>query len=882
MEASAGLGQAISKERRKVLVVDDEPQMLVALEDLLGDSYEVLKAGSPEMALTVLEQRPDVAVVVSDQRMPGMTGDELLARLAEWSDATRVMVTGYADLAAVIRAVNNGKIFAYVTKPWDSLALLQTIQKSVEHFELLRELARERKLLDDLMNNTPDSIYFKSPELRFQRVNRACAKRLALSSPELAVGRGLVELGTASELAADLERAESEVLSNGFATEHLLRAQSGTEGARYYATTLAPVRDPSGAMQGLVGISRDVTAREEAQQALRRLTHVRTVLGAVNAAIVRIKDRDTLMRESCRIAVEEGGFLVGSILLLDSERRLVTSAACHGIVGELEALFGGAMFTEDDGWNAAAVAVNRRASIVNDLDALDGTVFARALAQNGARAVGLFPLGAGERVSGVFVLVAAQPDFFDGEEVHLLSELGDNIASALDHIEKSARLDFLAYYDELTGLPKRNLLLDRLHQLLHGRSAADGPVTLVLLDVSRFRRVNDTLGRTGGDELLVQIGKRLSQVLGERDTLARFDTNAFALLLATPGEETALADFIEKQVMGCLNPSFTVRDTELRIAVRVGAAGFPTDATDAEGLVRNAEAALSDARLKGHRYLFYAPSMNARLGEKLTLETKLRRALEEEQFLLHYQPKVELKSGRVVGLEALIRWKDPDRGLVSPAQFIPVLEETGLILDVGKWVLEAACAQYAAWREQGLPAPRIAANVSGIQVAQRAFVQQVEAALAKHPGAEGGLELELTESVLVEDLAGNIEKMKALKERGVSIAVDDFGTGYSSLGYLSRLPIDALKIDRSFIVRMTNDAQDMTIVTTIISLARSLELKVIAEGVETAEQARLLTLVRCDQIQGYLIAKPQPAVEVVSHFGAKLRTWPPTRNAPTT
>jgi diguanylate cyclase (GGDEF)-like protein len=398
---------------------------------------------------------------------------------------------------------------------------------------------------------------------------------------------------------------------------------------------------------------------------------------------------------------------------------------------------------------------------------------------------------------------------------------------------------------------------------------------VLLVDVSRFRQVNDTLGRSAGDELLVQIAARLTGVLRERDTLARFDSNAFALVLTEPGDEPELALFIERDILASLTPPFMVRDTELRIAARVGVALFPSDATDAEGLVRNAEAALANARAKAQPYLFYAPSMNARLGEKLSLETRLRRALGEEQFLLHYQPKVELKTGAIVGLEALIRWKDPERGLVPPAEFIPVLEDTGLILDVGAWVLDRAAAQYASWVREGLAPPRIAVNVSALQLSQRRFVRTVEQMLERHPSARGGIDLELTESVLMEDLAGNIDKMRAVKQQGVCIAVDDFGTGYSSLGYLSRLPIDALKVDRSFVIRMVDDPQDMTIVTTIISLAHSLDLKVIAEGVETADQARLLKLVKCDQIQGYLVGRPQPSELVATHFGAQKPSRPP-------
>jgi EAL domain-containing protein (putative c-di-GMP-specific phosphodiesterase class I) len=274
--------------------------------------------------------------------------------------------------------------------------------------------------------------------------------------------------------------------------------------------------------------------------------------------------------------------------------------------------------------------------------------------------------------------------------------------------------------------------------------------------------------------------------------------------------------------------------------------------------------------------MFYAPTMNARVAEKLTLETKLRRAIEREEFLLFYQPKVAFKTGHVVGLEALIRWRDPEAGLVPPGQFIPVLEDTGLIVEVGKWVLSEAARQHAAWVDDGVRPPRIAVNVSALQLAQKDFLQTLDATILRYPKAAEGVDLEITESVFVDNLTGNAEKLRAARERGLRVAIDDFGTGYSSLGYLSRLPIDSLKIDRSFVIRMVEDPQDTAIVTTIIALAHALDLKVVAEGVETAQQAQLLRLLKCDEAQGYLAARPQPAADVVGILSAKLLNVGPT------
>ncbi len=856
--------------KRRVLVVDDEPQVLVALQDVLADDYAILTATTPYAALRVLEAEKDVAVLLSDHRMPGMTGDELLARSADMSDATRVMVTGYSELSAVIRAVNNGRIFAYVTKPWNGAELQMTVKKSVEHFDLLRNLAHERQLLEDLMNNVPDAIYFKDRELRFQRINHVLASRIALMDAAEAIGRRLSELGVDPEVAVRAEREEERVLAEASDAAVFLGTLDGPDGRRFFSTTVAPVRTPGGSVQGLVGISRDVTDKEKTERALRRLTHVRTMLGAVNAAIVRIKDRETLLRESCRIAVEDGGLMAATILLLDRDRGMLKSVVSSG-ADELATSFVNAWtgVATGDAWSQTTIARSLKPTVINELRVSDARSWTEEIRERGGRSIGLFPLLSDERIVGVFAMVSAQPHFFDSEEERLLSELTDNIAFALDHLEKRALLDFLAYYDELTNLPKRELLIDRLHQLLSGRTPPADGVALVLLDLSRFRHVNETLGRSGGDELLVQISRRLAAVVGEGDTLARYDGNAFAFLLTSAGDDAALSSWLQSTVLAAIAAPVTVRSTELRVTVRIGVARAPQDSGDADSLVRCAETALAGARAASTNCVFYDPSMNARRGDKLTLEMRLRRALEREQFVIHYQPKLDLKTGRIVGLEALVRWQDPERGLVSPAQFIPILEETGLILEVGSWILDRAAGEYAAWVGEGLSPPRVAVNVSAIQLAQRTFCRTLEDVLQRHPRARNGVDLELTESVLIDDLTGNIAKLKTVKEQGVHVAIDDFGTGYSSLGYLSRLPIDALKIDRSFITRMTDDAQDMTIVTTIISLARSLDLQVIAEGVETAEQAHLLRLVRCDQIQGYLVSKPEPAGKIRSLFAPR-------------
>jgi diguanylate cyclase len=297
---------------------------------------------------------------------------------------------------------------------------------------------------------------------------------------------------------------------------------------------------------------------------------------------------------------------------------------------------------------------------------------------------------------------------------------------------------------------------------------------------------------------------------------------------------------------------------EVRVSATAGMALFPGDGADAEALFRNAEAALKKAKSSGDRYMFYTTEMNAQAGRQLALETRLRASVANETFQIEYQPKIDLLTGHVSGVEALMRWTDVENGPVPPSQFIPILERTGLIVPAGRWIIRQALLDSRQWHAQGLHAQHVAVNVSAIQLRRPDFVEMVAAAVQESGVEFSHLELEVTESLIMDDIADNIRKLRALREMGVSIAVDDFGTGYSSLGYLTKLPITSLKIDRSFIVTMVDNADSMTIVSTIISLAHSLNLKVVAEGVDSEEQRKFLRLLKCDEIQGYLISKPVP------------------------
>lgn len=860
-----------------ILVVDDEPQVLVALEDMLSDHFVVHTANSPERALELASTRRELAVVISDQRMPRMTGDQLFQRLSRDSQAQRILVTGFADLTAVIRAVNEGRIFAYITKPWDPDDLQQKVQRAAEHFRLAMELAHERQLLNDLMENMPDGIYFKDLDLRFIKANAPVASMLNPGvEPAELVGQRLSDLSKSPRAALKVEAEEQRILREGGQLVDVIRAYGKDTSRQWFSETKAPVRGPSGTVIGLVGISRNVTdriqaenARELQQQRIARLTRIHAVLSGVNSAIVRIQERDQLLGEVCGIAVREGRLSVATITAFDeasSSFRVVASTTI-----EQSPDWGPVSGPEPEPSPDLMLQVVRtRAPVVlNNTANTAGVSLAPGLGAHEQRAVAAFPLFASGQLAYVFALSSSQTGFFDNDEVHLLTDLADNISFALSHFAAKDRLDFLAYYDELTGLPNRALLFDRLTQHLATSRSMKRKLALLLLDIDRFRQINETLGRSGGDALLKLVASRLKQGIGEQGSLARVDGNRFAMLMPVVDDEADIGSLVESLLSTILNVSFEIGETEVLISGRFGISLYPADGNDAEALLYNAEAALKTAKSQGRRYAFYAPSMNDQVAKKLTLETRLRRALENQEFVLHYQPKIGLRHGTLTGLEALIRWQHPDDGLVPPGVFIPILEETGLIVDVGRWVLLAAAAQHDAWTSAGLRPPRIAVNVSALQLGQPDFLETLEYVTQRYPAAVRELDLEITESVFVDDLIGNVSKLEAARERGLQVAIDDFGTGYSSLGYLSRLPIDILKIDRSFVARMTQDPQDMALVTTMISLAHSLECKVVAEGVEQPEQAQLLHLLRCEQVQGWLTGKPMVADHVAARFGTK-------------
>ncbi len=740
------------------------------------------------------------------------------------------------------------------------LGMVQDITERKRAEEALRDAEQRYR---SIFENTLEGIFESTSEGRYLSCNPAAARILGYESERDLIS-SVTDIGSQVYVRFDDRRKviallESEGYVHGFETEFYRKDRQKI----WIAFSVQRVVDKDGGSHFL-GLMQDVTDRRAQQRRIERLTRVYAVLSGINSLIVRVKDRDELFRGACRIAVEAGGFRLAWAGLVDRAAAKVQPIAWRGAGEgyiELMPLNLGDNGAEASGLVTHAVA-NRKAMISDDMTQDPRIMLKKEAFERGLHSLAVLPLLADGEAVGILALYASEIGFFDAEEMRLLTELAGDISFALDHIEKAGRLDYLAYFDQLTGLANRNLFVERLDQYVQGAGPTGGKVALVLVDVERLRMINESLGRRAGDALLVQVAKRLA--LGaDPAEIARIGADQFAVVLREVKGRSEVVRRISKLWHGLLGEPFEADGTELRIAMKAGVALFPHDGADAGTLLRNSEAALRVAKKTGERHVFHVREMTAQAAVNLTLENRLRQALEKEEFVLHYQPKVELEAQRIVGVEALIRWQSPELGLVPPMKFIPLLEETGLILEVGSWALQRAAADHRGWVEQGLQAPRIAVNVSAIQLRQRDFVGAVERAIVGGV-APTAIDLEITESLVMEDIEGNIRKLKEVRALGLSLAIDDFGTGYSSLAYLAKLPVQTLKIDRSFIIAMLDDADTMTLVQTIISLAHSLRLGVVAEGVETEEQAKMLRLLRCDQMQGYLFSRPVPVGALTS------------------
>jgi len=857
----------------RVLLLEDMPaDAELTLRELRKAQFDVVSQRVDTRAAferALKEFRPDL--ILSDFSLPdsfdGLAALEL-ARSA-LPDIPYIFVSGTIGEDRAVEAMKRGAT-DYVLK--DRLnRVIPVIRRALEECRerearrsAERELGETRSRLDSIVASLSDAVWSVSVEpLRGLFLSRAF---------EAIWGRSMSEFYTDPNVwlqsvhPDDRERVTETWRQSlgGAPFDVMYRIVRGDGETRWIHDRGTPIRDAAGKMARIDGIARDITGQKQQELRILRLSRMHAMLSAINTALVRATDRDSLFRDACRIAVGHGGFALAWIGVLDAKTQEARPVAWEGSPADfVERLRPSIRAELPTGRGTTGTALReRKALFVNDV-ASDPRVTGAVLhAEHGFRALAVLPLVVEAAAYGVMKLYSADGGVFDQEEIKLLEEMAGDISFALDHIAKSERLDYLAYYDGLTGLPNRNLFHEQVVQLSHSLAPDEQGLAVVMLDPERFRNVNETLGMATGDALLRALAERLNAAVGEPGTVARISADRFAVALVPMQGATEIAHVLEQRIFAALSEPFQISGRELHVPVKAGVAVYPGDGREPGTLLLHAESALTRAKQSGERYVFYAPQMNARVAERLKIENELRRAVLEEQFVLHYQPRIEFATGLISGFEALLRWMHPERGLVPPGEFISVLEDTGLILEVGRWALARAARDHAAWRAAGLKAPRMAVNVSAIQLRRKDFVDEVKAALAAAGGKCDQFDVEITETMLMDDIEGNIQKLGALRAMGTQVAIDDFGTGYSSLSYLARLPVNSLKIDQSFIARMTSGPDQLAIVSSVISLARALNLKVVAEGVEMDEQANLLRLLRCDEAQGYLFGKPLPPEEI--------------------
>lgn len=739
----------------------------------------------------------------------------------------------------------------------------------VMHMDTTAKKRNEMALLrfSAAMDAIADAIYLVDrSSMRFVHVNHAACSMCQQTREALLAQTPWDAMDTSR---AELEHTYDRIIASGTDAKPVEIQQVRDTGRKVWLE-LRRHAQYAGNRWTIVTLVRDITERKQSDSRINHLNRIYAMLSGINALQVRVRDRNLLLTYACQIAVEEGGFCASWIGLVDHRTMKLVPGAFYGLDSGFVAMLKERMAREvfePKNKSLVATVLDTRSSVVsNDVQNDPRAFFPHYYRQHGIHSVVLLPLMIADEIVGVFTLYAREQDFFGQEELALLNELSGDIAFAIDHIDRQDRLNYLAYFDALTGLANRHLFMERVTQYMRSAGSNHQKLAVFLIDLEGFKNINDSFGQSVGDALLVQVAVWLTGFVGDSNLVAHIGADHFAVVMPEVAQAEEVARALEKANVDFLGHTFNLNDTPFRIAAKAGVAVFPDDGASADILLKHAEAALKKAKARGERYLFYTQKMTESVLGKLTLENQLRQALQNGEFVLYYQPKIQLKTGKLTGVEALIRWNDPRTGLVLPGEFIPILEATGMIYDVGRWALGKAIADHLRWRSAGLAAVRIAVNVSPLQLRHRSFIADVRQAIGQDGYAAAGLELEITESLLMEDINLSIDYLQTIRAMGVSIAIDDFGTGFSSLSYLSRLPIDTVKIDRSFVLDMTTGQPGLALVSTIIDLAHAMHLKVVAEGVETEEQSHLLRGLQCDELQGFLFSKPMPVEQFETQY----------------
>ena len=867
--------RSIKKPATKVLHdgMDAQQTMIAILEAQTRRFEMVIDSISQGICLFDADERlilcncryAEIYHVAPEILLPGVTLGEIVGhRLA--AGTTPVENVNYLDFArsvnfdSVLRkwtaGLKDGRTIQIIYHPMPEGGWLAT-HEDITEIAASRVIASERVSLQALIDWVPDYLWIKDTDSRFLVVNKALADDCGRETGDMI---GLTDFDLhGHELAQKFRTNEQDVLLSGqpmIGKEELVAGIFGAD--KWLASTKVPVRNAQNEIFGLVGIARDITERKRADD-LRTGQSMILEMIATSAPLLDVLDRLMRLIESQLTAI------FGSVLLLEKDGVHLHHGAAPSLAKAYTDAIGRIRVGPSAGSSGTA-AYRHEAVIVADIltDPLWDD-FRNLASAYGYRSCWSTPiLSHSGAVLGVFAMYSTTVRKPTEVETNLINFTTRIAGIAIERKHAEDRIQFMANHDALTGLPNRALLKDRLSQAIIFAQRSERWVSVLFIDLDYFKLVNDTLGHNAGDVLLKTIAARMLACVRATDTVVRLGGDEFVILLFDQNPDVDdVAETVQKirTAIGC---SVDISEHHLKITASIGVANYPRDGAEVETLLANADAAMYRAKELGRdQFLFYAPEFNAMVHEKFLLQEELRNALARGEFTLLYQPQVDLRSGKVFAVEALIRWNHPRLGLVTPVNFIPMAEECGLIVPIGDWVLREACRQNKAWQDAGLPSIVVAINVSARQFKESNLVKRVVAALTES-GLEGRyLELELTESLIMQDVDKALDTMNRLQKIGVQIAIDDFGTGYSSLSALKTFPVARLKIDKSFINNLATDKSDQAVASAVISLGQNLNLRVIAEGVETDDQIAFLLNNNCDEMQGYHFSEPISSAAIV-------------------
>jgi PAS domain S-box-containing protein/diguanylate cyclase (GGDEF)-like protein len=851
-------------EDLRVLIVEDiASEAELAVRQLMADGIAVIPqivSSELDFRRALQEFRPDV--ILSDFTLPdfdGLAALEIAVRIAP--DIPFIFFSGTMGEERAIEALKRGAV-DYVLKGNQARlvpALKRALREAADrrrHRALEERIRASEQRLREIIDTSQDWIWELDAEGRITFSSESSARILGYPSGSM-VGRSFSSLLHADDQESYRRTLASLNPEQPVVNGAMARWQHREGHWRWLEGNLIVLLSADGRVTGYRGAHRDITERKLQQEHIARLTRMLKMQSGINAAVVRIRDRDALLSEACRIATQTGGYDYASVWLLDASGRIARPHFSAGVPldipgpKQIEIASSG----EPDTCLTSRALRTGEVVVCNDVSQPDTPIaFRDVLIEVGFKSVVVLPLIVDGVRIGSLALSSRNSEMVGDEELSLLQDIQANLSFALQARQKEDAVQFLAYFDSLTGLAKRSLFCERLDDLLRNRFGPGDEPAVTAFDVHQLSHVNDTFGRHVGDLLLQKVADRLRHHAASDKHVGYIGGGTFVLVAPQPTSGETVTGFLEDTVF---REPFSIEGRNIRVTCKSGLARYPIDGEDSSTLVQKAEAALKLAKEAGEQYLHYQMEMHSEIAERLALEHKLRIAIDEQQFVLHYQPQVNIATGRIESVEALLRWQDPEQGLVPPSRFLPVLESSGMIVPVGSWVLRRAVEDCRRWRAAGLGPIRIAVNVSAQQIRRRSFAQHVLSVVGQ-PKDGYGIDLEITETGLLQDIEGTSRKLRQLREAGMRIAIDDFGTGYSSLGLLSTLPVDLLKIDRSFISGLPADSASVTLVSSIIGLASAFNLVTVAEGVETPAQLEMLRSLRCHQSQGYLHSRPVP------------------------